>query len=75
VCCLTHRNRLHGRVTQWAQASDRSAPHLPQSIDVLVLMVWPVGGSVPVAWLTVNCAIVSVFFSSGGPKPSSALAA
>ena len=42
---------------------------------LLVLMVWPVGVSVPVAWLTVNCTIVSVFFSSGGPKPSSALAA
>jgi len=42
---------------------------------LLVLMVWPVDVSVPVAWLTVNCTIVSVFFSSGGPKPSSALAA
>jgi hypothetical protein len=42
---------------------------------LLVLMVWPVGASVPVAWLTVNCTIVSVFFSSGGPKASSALAA
>jgi hypothetical protein len=42
---------------------------------LLVLMVWPVGVSVPVAWSTVNCTIVSVFFSSGGPKPSSAFAA
>jgi hypothetical protein len=29
----------------------------------------------PVDWLTANCTIVSVFFSSGGPKPSSASAA
>src|SRR5690242_7350086 len=42
---------------------------------LFVLMTCPVGVSAPVDWLSANCTIVSVFFSSGGPKPSSALAA
>jgi hypothetical protein len=64
-------------VVSVAETPGRRAYALAKTIvhGLLVFMVWPVGVSVPVAWLTVNCTIVSVFFSSGGPKPSSALAA
>src|SRR6185312_16379661 len=66
----------------WLRLTDRRPPasrsyKLAKTIvhGLLVLMICPLGVSAPVDWLTANCTIVSVSFSSGGPKPSSALAA